>query len=373
VDGSGFPLSRDWGAEVLNSLNGRDWLETGEAPSVAVVVPARNRVEKTLRFIEAFKKQTYTNYTLFIVDSASTDGTPDQVRQAHPDVVVLLATDDDFWTGATNIGVRAALDAHFDYVLTINDDSVIMETYLEDVVRIAVLYNQPILGCRIDFMAQPGLIWSIGSGHHWGSSSLFDLNYYNVREEELTPLVREAFLLPVESMPGNGVLIARRVFEAIGLYDEENTPHYHADTEFMLRARSRGFMPMVTCQAIVYNDCDLPASGHSLMSLRSALNPRRLIHVADNIHWMFTKKKSHYYFKAYRYIINAYGPKHLRRRSTTAYIGHVVADALGVQNLPLRLCRAILHRVERISPRLGTRLRRFAAERLGLSKGLSAH
>lgn len=335
---------------------------------MAVIVPARNRVDKTLRFIEAFKKQTYTNYTLFIVDSASTDGTPDQVRQTHPDVVVLLATDDDFWTGATNAGVRAALDAQFNYVLTINDDSVVMETYLEDMVRIAVVYRQPILGSRIDFMHQPGLIWSIGSCHHWGSSNLFALNYYGVREEVLPPLVREAFLLPVESMPGNGVLIERRVFEAIGLYDEENTPHYHADTEFMLRARARGFMTMVTCQTIVYNDCDLPTAGSAApdMSLRVAFAPRRLVRVARNVHWMFTKKKSHFFFRPYNYIIQTYGPKPLQRRSLALYIGHVVTEALGVPHLLRRVSRAALHRVERVSPRLGLRLRQLVHRRLGI-------
>lgn len=368
MDGSGFSVSQDKGAEALVSLYRKDWSPAlGKTPSVAVVVPARNRVEKTLRFIEAFKKQTYTNHTLFIVDSASTDGTPDRVRQTHPDVVVLLATDDDFWTGATNVGVRAALEARFDYVLTINDDSVIMETYLEDMVRVALTYNQPILGSRIDFMAQPGLIWSIGSYHRWGSSALFALNYYGVREEELPPLVREAFLLPVESMPGNGVLIERRVFETIGLYDEANTPHYHADTEFVLRARSKGFVPMVTSQAIVYNDCDLPAVGAPApVSLRTALRPRRLVGVARSVHWMLTKKKSHFYFRACHYIIRTYGPKELHRRSVASYVGHVVTEAMGVPDLFRRVSGAALRRIERVSPQMGTRLRRLAVRRFGV-------
>lgn len=329
--------------------------------SVAVVVPVRNRAEKTLRFMAAFRQQSYLHHRLFVVDSASSDGTPDLVRAMYPDVVVLQATRDDFWTGATNLGIRTAVAAGFDYVLTINDDCVVLQDFLEKLVAVAERFQQPILGCRIDFLADPGRVWAIGARHNWGTAVLFGLNYYYQRSDDLPPLVCDAWILPVESMPGNGVLIASKIFGKVGYYDEVNAPHYHADTEFMLRARTLGFVPMVTTQAIIYNDAALEHPGASAAPhpLRDALRPRRLLSASRNFWWMLSNKKSHYYLKPHLFIIMRYAPPGTRVASFWLYLASVARQAFGLTGCARRLARGVLYRIESRLPRLGRKLRQW--------------
>ena len=50
-------------------------------PNICVVVVVKNRIEFTKRFLNAFKKSTYKNYEIVLVDDGSTDGTEEQQRQ----------------------------------------------------------------------------------------------------------------------------------------------------------------------------------------------------------------------------------------------------------------------------------------------------
>lgn len=298
-------------------------------PLVGIVVPVRNRREKTLRFLDSLAEQTWPNVLPIIVDSNSIDGTPEAVRAAFPYARIVLATESDFWTGATNRGVEAALAAGCEYILTINDDSIVRPDLVKDMVELARALDFPILACRIDYLSRPGMIWSIGARHNWATRELFALNYHNVREENLPEIVRDALAIPVESAPGNGVLIHRSVFEVVGLYDEQNTPHYHADTEFLLRCRMHGFTPRVSPKIIVYNDAT-PDDAVVIDDFpwMQMLAFDRLRAAIASMHWMLTKRKSHYYYRAHAYVVRRYCPRHLRRRSIATYLAGVASVVL---------------------------------------------
>ena len=297
-------------------------------PCVGIVVPVRNRREKTLRFLESLASQTWPNVLPVIVDSNSTDGTPAAVASAFPRVRIVHGTDDDFWTGATNRGLDVALAAGCEYILTINDDSVVREDLVENLVNLARKFNYPILACRIDYLRHPGIIWSIGARHSWATHELFALNYNGLREEELPEVIRDAVAIPVESAPGNGVLIHASVFEKVGLYDERNTPHYHADTEFLLRCRMHGFTPRVAPNIIVYNDAD-PEEAHPVIGQNWLITTRLFLTAIRSLVWMLSKRKSHFFFRPHAYVIYRHCPKGLRWRSLTSFlvgVGFVVLD-----------------------------------------------
>ena len=97
-------------------------------PQIGVVTPVRNRKNWTLGFVERFARQDYPIFTHYIVDSASTDGTPEAIT-ALPlrSVRLLRAGESAYWTAATNVGVRQALKDCCDFILTINDDAIVAE------------------------------------------------------------------------------------------------------------------------------------------------------------------------------------------------------------------------------------------------------
>ncbi|MEL7224637.1 MAG: glycosyltransferase family 2 protein [Cyanobacteria bacterium J06576_12] len=223
-------------------------------PLVNAIVPTRNRKALTLRFLAALSQQDYPQLQVVVVDSASSDGTPDAVRAHFPKVQVLEVSDRNYWTGATNHGVRHALDQGSEYILTINDDSVITSSHISRMVSLTTRYAIAILGNRIDYLAEPGRIWSLGTQVNWNQPKMITLRYQDHLADTLPPDVLKSDVLPVDTLPGNGVLIHRHVFETVGLYNAYCLPHYHADSELVLRAKRAGMSAYVAPNIILLND-----------------------------------------------------------------------------------------------------------------------
>jgi len=270
--------------------------------TVAAVVPVRNRKDKTLRFLKEFAKQTYPHICTIVVDSNSTDGTQDEIISSFPQVTLLHADDECYWTAATNIGIKRALQLKCDYILTINDDAYVMENYVEKLVGIAQKHNLPILGSRVDYLTNPGLIWSLGAYSVWGTKHLFQLRYNQTWEDDLPAGVEQSETFEVEALAGNGVLIHRSVFEQIGLYNHRSLPHYHADSELIMRAKSRGIQPFVTPAAIVYNDCPSPLQSVPDDDIKSLTSPW------TDFAFNFFHKRSHLFLPPTIYVIAKYCP-----------------------------------------------------------------
>lgn len=266
-------------------------------PTVCAVIPTRNRKEKTLRFLESFSKQTYTDLHIVIVDANSTDGTQDEVLKRYPKIDLINVDDESYWTASTNRGVEFALEKKYDYILTINDDSYINDDYVASLINVALKYDTMILGSRIDYMLQPDLVWSIGSYSNWGTRHIFQLSYNLEWFDKLPKGFREKELIEVEALPGNGVLIKRQVFEKIGLYNEFFLAHYHSDSEFIMRAVQNNIQAYCSNHVVVYNDCDIDSKGVEirLTSLQSIIKT-------------YFKKKSYLFFLPILYIVLRYCP-----------------------------------------------------------------
>ena len=225
---------------------------------IAAIVPCRNRKRRTLRFLQQIFQQTYPELTVIMVDADSNDGTPEAIAHYYPKAIVLRVGAEDYWSATTNAGVRFALAHHFDYILTINDDCTIAPDHVQVLLDTAQQHQIKILGSRIDYLAQPGQVWAMGTSVIWGPR-LLKLNAHNVAFEDsfLIDLnLRSA--IAVDTMPGNGVLIHRSVFESVGVYNSEMLPHYHGDSEWVMRATQQGFQAFVTGRTILYDDTPLP-------------------------------------------------------------------------------------------------------------------
>jgi GT2 family glycosyltransferase len=231
--------------------------------SIAAVVPCYNRKAKTLRFVEAFVRQTYPDLALIIVDAGSRDGSIEAVRDRMPQAHVLSVSEDCYWAAATNAGVEFALAQGYDYIFTINDDSVISPDHINKLMEIATEHQAPILGSRIDYLDEPGLVWSLGMMVDWGRH-LVAIRDRDRRFSDLPLEIQQAPLLPVDALAGNGILIHRSVFEAIGLYQAQYLPHYWADCEWTIRAQRAGFAVAVTPQTVLYDDYPTPTEREHL-------------------------------------------------------------------------------------------------------------
>ena len=96
-----------------------------------IVTPVYNRKKFTENYLIALSKQSVRDFKIIIVDDGSTDGTSAMIKEYFPDVILLHGDGNLWWAEATNVGVRYALDHGADYIMTLNDDTLPAEDFIE--------------------------------------------------------------------------------------------------------------------------------------------------------------------------------------------------------------------------------------------------
>jgi len=205
-------------------------------PKIYIVIPVYNRLEATRECLESLSCQTYTHFKVVLVDDGSNDGTSDYVKTTHPEVVVLKGDGQLWWTGATNLGVRYALQfaRDDDYILTLNNDTVFPPSYLITLMFLSNQMPNALIGSIAFDCDQENAVIDGGVRIHWFSAKHIKLKIPHGR-------VSKSFY-EVSVLSGRGTLIPAHAFHRIGLYDARSFPHYGADYDFSLRARKAGYV-----------------------------------------------------------------------------------------------------------------------------------
>ena len=190
----------------------------------------------TLECLESLAAIRYENAAVILVDNASTDGTADAVRKAYGGRVAVIENPENLgFARGNNVGIRRALDEGADFVLLLNNDTVVDPALVDSLVAvIAGSKDIGIVGPKIYYASQPDRIWFAG-GEVLLSRGLS--RHIGIRERDTG---RHDSVRDVDYVTGCALLARREVFEKIGYLDPVFAAYYE-DTDFCMRARRAGF------------------------------------------------------------------------------------------------------------------------------------
>lgn len=220
---------------------------------IYIVIPVFNRLHFTIKCLNSLLSQTYKDFQIILVDDGSIDGTSEYVHENFLGVEILRSNGNLWWTGATNLGVHKALElaiSEKDYILTLNNDLVVGDKYLENLLQCAETNPKTLIGSvsvdinNSEIVHYAGVRWNSRTAKYKSNLST-PITY--------SDLATQNNILATDLLPGRGVLIPINVFHEIGLYDFESFPHYMADEDFSLRAKKAGYSLLVSSQSVVYS------------------------------------------------------------------------------------------------------------------------
>ena len=211
-----------------------------------VIITDFNGYVQTRRCLEALRSSDYQDFTILVVDHGSNEETRTGLAAEFPEVIRIEGSPELWWTGATNLGIRAALEQGADAIMLLNNDCYVAPQTIGTVVALATAHPHSIIApVQRDWLS--GKITSVSP------RSRFVLGFPTVPGPRyLTAAITARGLLPVKLIGGGrGVIIPVAVFQQMGLFDEVHLPHYGADHDFYLRVRRRGIALYVATGAFV--------------------------------------------------------------------------------------------------------------------------
>jgi GT2 family glycosyltransferase len=214
-------------------------------PRVAIVIVIWNGKDDTLECLASLAGDTYPAKQIIIVDNGSTDGSCDDIRRLHPEVVVVETGKNLGFTGGNNVGVRHAVDHGFDYVFLLNNDTTIEPDMLTQMVAAAEAGPEfGILAPVIHYYDPPRDIWFAGSqlamehGAAWHDNS---------RQPDRTVAPYE-----VPWATGCALLIRANLMQEMGGFDDRYYLTWE-DVDLSLRVRKTGLKVGVVPAARLYH------------------------------------------------------------------------------------------------------------------------
>jgi GT2 family glycosyltransferase len=221
----------------------------GDQPSVWVIILNWNNAADTLACLESVFRSDYPNFHVLVVDNGSTDGSPEAVRAAYPTVTLIENGANLGYAEGNNVGIRHALAHGADYVLLLNNDTLVAPDMLAKLLAVAEADAQiGIVGPLIYSLNSPERLCAAGSVIHWHRGEIEHRGMWCPAQKCPLPNSPQ----PVDFLVGTCLLISRACLETAGDFD----PAYYLnfeDVELGVRARKAGFRVVFVPQAKLWH------------------------------------------------------------------------------------------------------------------------
>ncbi|MFC1878498.1 glycosyltransferase [Chloroflexota bacterium] len=217
--------------------DGRQTMETkimeekSAKPIISAVLLTYNNYDDTHECLQSLQETNYPHLDIYLVDNGSQDQTPKKVRSNFPNVQVIENKQNLGVPAGYNVGFESALKAGADYILMLNNDTVISPAMIDELlVKAEADPRAGIIMPKILYYGSEDEVWSSGARYrNFPPSIKFDDPHSHADET----------IRLIEYAPSCGLLIHRRAFQVAGLFD----PGYFFwfdDWDFSERVRAHG-------------------------------------------------------------------------------------------------------------------------------------
>ena len=222
-------------------------------PLVYAITLNWNRCEDTVACLESLNDLTYPNKTLLLVDNASDDGTAEVVTSRFPDIEIIANEHNLGFAAGFNVGIRRAFDQGADFVFIINNDAIIEEDALSEMMSL-VEDDVGLIAPKIYYASEPDRIWSVGGMRQPMTIEMTGDAQGEIDSEKWSSVLERDYLV------GCALLISRRLYEKVGLFDERFYMYYE-DSDLSLRARQAGFRLLLSPRSHVLHKVAISSNG----------------------------------------------------------------------------------------------------------------
>lgn len=218
-------------------------------PKIAIILVNYNGVNDTFECIESLSTSTYNNFKIIVVDNKSTDNSAQILRkyQSKYNYILLEAKNNDGFSSGNNIGIRYAVEHKFDYVLLLNNDTLVDKHFLKELILTQNYYeDKAIISSKIYYAYDRNRIWYAGGTFNKITSRTEHIGIHEIdcgqfnEEKKVSFISGCCMFIPIEAILKVG-------------YMEDLYFLYCEDTDYGCRFLEKGYDLIYQPKAILYH------------------------------------------------------------------------------------------------------------------------
>jgi len=225
-------------------------------PLVYIIVLTWNGKADTIECLNFLQHVEYQNFKIVVVDNGSTDGTCEAIKKQFP-VVELVANKENLrFAGGNNVGMQYALQNGAEYVLLLNNDTVVDKHFLKNLLEVAST-NPGIgmVGPKIYYFTDKQRLWYAGGKIVWWKGLVSHVGIREVDHGQYDEIKETDYIT------GCCILVKRSVIESIGMLDERYFI-YGEDADWCVRTTRKGFNLVYVPASVIWHKVSVSAGGH---------------------------------------------------------------------------------------------------------------
>jgi GT2 family glycosyltransferase len=201
-------------------------------PKVSIITVNYNGEEVTCDMLESLRFVSYPNVEVIVVDNASARDCS-VIAERFPEVKLIRSKKNLGFAGGNNLGIKEATG---DYILMLNNDTIVPTTFLEPMVETFLKNkNVGIVSPKIIFYYSEGLVQYAGTGKISRLTCRGATNGYMQKDNG-----QFNYEASTELSHGACMMISREAINKVGLLDETYFMFYE-EYDYCERVKQAGF------------------------------------------------------------------------------------------------------------------------------------
>ena len=204
--------------------------------AIGIVICNYNKSQYVVNCIQSVLESDIDDYTVYVVDNASTDDSVEKINQQFSGRVTLIVNQENLGgSGGFNRGLREALAAGHPYIMCLDNDVLVDESavgelfsYMQENPRVGML------GSRVYHMEEPDYVQQFGLNIDF-QNYIVDTLYANALEDGTIPDYVEC-----DTVATCSVMLRAAAIQKAGLMPEDNFIYWD-DMEWGWRIKQAGY------------------------------------------------------------------------------------------------------------------------------------
>ena len=229
---------------------------------IAVIIINWKKNDFTLKCIDSVLKSSYKNFKIILIDNESQNNFPDEINKSEK-IQIIKNENNEGFSKANNQGIKYSIKHGYDYVLLLNNDTLIKNDLIDSLIQQSSTLNQKIIQPLI-LNYDGSKIWNAGGkiNNFFGTFQTLEKGKgfkYFKRNRTYT-----------DWFTGCCVLIKVEIFNHVGYFDERFFAYYE-DVDYSIRLKKMGYsIALMTNSYLQHYES---ASSKSLNKIEGNLSP----------------------------------------------------------------------------------------------------